>query len=76
MKWISVKERLPKAERQDGTRVVLVLRQWKTSRGESMHDYELAMYAHDDEEWYDQDGIATVDQVTHWQPLPDSPEEG
>lgn len=59
MKWISVKDRLPKIEEI----VLAYAPQWCSD--------ESIVLTYDGE-WYDYNGVL-VDSVTHWMPLPEPP---
>lgn len=67
-KWISVKESLPKCI--DGLTLSYDVLAY-TAAGEMY----LAVYDYIDEAWYYNDGEPIFDDVTHWQPLPESPKE-
>lgn len=60
-KWISVEERLPEPYKD-----VLVLN-WNRVR--------MGYYAEDCEAWAVNDMITNTEEVTHWMPLPEPPEE-
>ena len=69
-RWISVDERLPEAERGPESENVLVYCEDKGCIQ--------GFYCHEDGEWYDTAGSSigmhSVDEATHWMPLPEPPE--
>ena len=81
VKWISVKDRLPE---EDGVYLVFqkhtygtciaVLRFAKDARKVDKYDFHRGwknVWYRYDSEW----GHITIDDVTHWMPLPDPPKE-
>jgi prefoldin subunit 5 len=62
-RFIPVSERLP----ENGDECLLVVDGEYVSEG---------IYSHNDERDYWINGFGFVDNVTHWQPMPDLPEEG
>lgn len=60
-KWISVKDRLP----EDGEIVIC----------KDLHFFDVLQWSSTNETWFGAHAIHGKDYVTHWMPLPESPEE-
>lgn len=70
MEWISVKDRLPSGEKEEGKQLLTY---------NAIDDWmEIAVYRAKDECWLDdQDtlGLSYSDDITHWRELPEPPKD-
>ena len=77
--WISVKDGLPSLEglEQDEVEYVLVSEQYFDAiTGEKLGSYvSICGFGHDGWSKFDNFGYVRTENITHWMPLPDPPEE-